>query len=234
MKILAVTAVIFLVGRMAPAQEKPILRAKEYYKGLTQNNCVQLYPHRDVNQVILIRHGEPNIDKKGWRNRDEAAKYMYDYDSVGVVPFDFIPLCLPFEQNVVTYHSSLPRAKHTASLLFGQRQMIEDARFREFERKVLRFFNVKLPLGFWVGTSRVLWFMGMNKKDIESFRNATKRAKSNARFLGSQADTQGTVVLVAHGLHNRYVMKYLQDQGWKKVRKGGNGYLAINILAKPK
>ncbi len=233
-KVLALTAVLLLNGVIAWAQEKPVLKVKEHYEGFTKDNCIQLYPHEDINQIVLIRHGEPNIDKKGWRNREEAVKYIYSYDSVGVIPFDFIPLCVPFRQDAVIYHSPLPRAKHTASLLFGYRQMIEDVRFREFERKVFRFINVKLPLGFWIGTSRILWLMGMNKRDIESFKNAKKRAKDNALFLISQADTHGVVVLVAHGFHNKYVMKYLQHQGWKKVRKDGNGYLAVNVLAKPK
>ena len=112
--------------------------------------------------------------------------------------------------------------------------MMADPRFREFERKVLKFINMKLPLGFWVGASRIFWFAGMNKKDIESFKTAKRRARGNAAFLTSQVETNSAAVLVAHGLHNKYVLKYLRKLGWKLVRKGGSGYLAINVLAKPK
>ena len=37
-----------------------------------------------IDQIIIIRHGEPAMDKKGWKDRDEAIRYVKMYDSVGV------------------------------------------------------------------------------------------------------------------------------------------------------
>ena len=229
-----VTIAISLATGLAWSQQNTLSKVRQYYKNFSQDSCLKLYPSGDINQVVLIRHGQPNIDKKGWRNRKEAMKYVRDYDSVGIIPPDFTPVCLKAGQRVTVYHSTLPRAAHTAKLLFEDTPMVADPRFREFERKVLKFINMKLPLGFWVGASRVLWFTGMNKKDIESFKTAKRRAKGNAAFLTSRVETNPATVLVAHGLHNKYVLKYLRKLGWKLVRKGGSGYLAINVLAKPK
>lgn len=229
-----VTIAISLTTGLVWSQQNTLSKVRQYYKNFSQDSCLKLYPSGGVNRVVLIRHGQPNIDKKGWRNRKEAMKYVSDYDSVGIIPPDFTPVCLKAGQSVTVYHSTLPRAAHTAKLLFEDTPMVADPRFREFERKVMKFINVKLPLGFWVGTSRILWFAGVNKRNIESFKTAKRRAKGNAVFLASKATENGEVILVAHGLHNKFVMKYLRKTGWVKVRKGGSGYLAINILAKPK
>ncbi|MDN5200275.1 histidine phosphatase family protein [Fulvivirgaceae bacterium BMA10] len=186
-------------------------------------------------QILLIRHGEPNLKKWGWKNRKAAKKFVHDYDSVGIIAFKENPICI---ENLVidkAFHSSLPRAKHTAELLFDQKlQLVEKPEFREFERKLIKFINVPLPLKFWTGSSRLLWLMGLNDKHIESFKDAKQRVEKNARFLENDAKYNKDVVLVAHGFHNRYVKKALKRSGWKEVRKGGNGYLSISILAKYK
>lgn len=225
---------MLLIAFHSVAQQTQLESLKTFYENQETGGCLKVYPDESPKsyQIILIRHGQPNLNKKGWRGRNQAVQYASAYDTVGIVPFDKTLLCL---ENITTdevYHSSLPRARHTARLLFGENsKFIEDGRFREFERKVMKFINVKMPLGFWLGTSRILWLMGMNDKGIETLQQAKTRASENALFLAEQAKKDGQVILVAHGLHNRYVMKYLRKQGWELVRKGGSKYLAVNVLA---
>ena len=184
-------------------------------------------------QIILVRHGEPDVKKKGWHTRKEAIEFMRAYDSVGIRPFP----SLPFEPKSIIadtiWHSSIPRAAATAEVLFGgERALYPDFQFREFERKALRFFNIKLPLKFWTVFSRIGWFMGGNDKGIESFKEAKKRAKQNAGWLAQKSKMKGNVVLVAHGLHNRYVAKYLEKQGWEMVLSNGHDYGSVKILVR--
>ncbi|UZR95394.1 histidine phosphatase family protein [Chondrinema litorale] len=208
---------------------------REYYKNQSLDSCI--IPYRDstkiYNQIILIRHGQPDVSKKGWRNREGAKLFVKMYDSVGVLAFTPLPVCPEdFKENKV-YHSNIPRAVNTASRIFADRyDMIENDRFREFERKIFPFFNIKMPLSVWLTVSRGLWFLGLNDKGIENFKEARKRAKSNAEFLAEEADKEQLVIVVAHGLHNKYVAKYLKRLGWDTVRKGGSSYTAVNILAR--
>ncbi|MDN5213542.1 histidine phosphatase family protein [Fulvivirgaceae bacterium BMA12] len=232
-----VALVALFWGYYAIAQQNTLKPLKKYYSNQEPGTCLRIFedPSDSIHQILLIRHGEPDLNKKGWRRRPAAMEYVKAYDSVGVIPFNEELHCLEGIKTDKVYHSSLHRARHTAQLLFKNKlQLIEDQRFREFERKVMGFINMKLPLGFWLGASRVLWMMGLNDKQIESFRAARSRARENAAFLARQAQDSGQAILVAHGFHNKYVMKYLKKDGWKLVNKGGNGYLAINVLAKIK
>jgi len=216
------------------AQHSDLRQIKTYYQQQQEDTCVVLFhdPPNSIDQIVLIRHGQPNLQRKGWYNRKEAEAYIRAYDSVQVIPFNFVPISAESLATDTIYCSNIPRAVSTAHLIFDEEYIIvEDPRFREFERKVMRFCNMKLPLGFWLTTSRLLWMVGLNDKGIENFKEAKHRAKENADLLIQQARADNMTIVVAHGLHNRYVMKYLKKRGWKTVRKGGNDYGAVTVMA---
>ena len=228
---------VFLLFNLSlTSQDDKIKSLKNYYKRQDKLACLTLFsdPAEDVRQIILIRHGEPDLDKKGWRNRHEAIQYMKDYDSVGVLPFPTGPICAEGLPVTKVHHSSIERAKSTAQLAYGQYNLISSYEFREFGKKTMKFCNIKMPLKFWTAGSRILWLMGLNDKGIESFREAKARAQANANFLEIDATMEGPVILVAHGLHNKYVKKYLKRMGWKKVKDNGSGYLSVKIMARKK
>ena len=223
------------IGYHVNGQHATVEALKAYYKDQNGEGCLKIYNegNPETPHIILIRHGKPALNKKGWRGRHAAAQYAAAYDTVGVEPFDNTIHCLEGISTGKAFHSTLPRSSHTAQLLFGDKlELIENARFREFERKVMKFVNLKMPLVFWLGTSRVLWLLNLNDKGIETFKQAKVRASENALFLAEEAKKDGQVILVAHGLHNKYVMKYLRKNGWKKVRNGGSKYLAVNVMVK--
>ena len=74
--------------------------------------------------------------------------------------------------------------------------------------------------------------MGFNKRDIESFREAKKRARIAAVKLEENATKNGKTLLVSHGLLNHYLVKYLKKNGWTEVFDGGRGYLSQKVLVK--
>ena len=235
MKYLPILIITLFNFSRVTAQQSKLETLKNYYKNQSAQECLKIYEEEksEICQIILIRHGEPDLNKKGWRGRNEAVRFAAAYDTVGIVPFDKKLHCFEGINTNKVYHSSLPRARHTAQLLFGAHlKLIENDRFREFERKVMKFINLKMPLLFWLGTSRLLWLMDLNNKDIETFKEAKSRAMENALFLAEQAKNDSQVILVAHGLHNKYVIKYLRENGWESVRNGGSKYLAVNVLAK--
>jgi broad specificity phosphatase PhoE len=80
--------------------------------------------------------------------------------------------------------------------------------------------------------SGVFWFMGLNGKDIESFKEAKKRVQKAAGMLEKNTLSNGKTVLVSHGLLNHYLVKYLKKKGWTKVYDGGKGYLSQKLLVK--
>jgi len=209
------------------AKERPVtiqfiqeeMKLVEDYAGLTQ--------------IILLRHGEPALNKKGWRKRKEAIKFVHQYDSVGVYTPAHVPLQLSSDEVEVIFTSTLNRSISTADQLFPE---FQDKRatqaFREFERKIFSFFNIKLPLKWWTTGSRLFWIMGLNNKGIESFSEAKKRAKDATTILETHANENGKALLVSHGLLNHYLVKYLKKNGWVEIFDGGKGYLSQKLLVK--
>ncbi|MCD4736500.1 MAG: histidine phosphatase family protein [Bacteroidales bacterium] len=207
---------------------------KRFYKNQEKVDPISLYfdSTSRIMQIVLIRHAEPDLDKRKWRNRDEAIQFLNAYDSAGIVPFFISPVNINTFTSDTVLCSPLPRARITAQRIFKQQFILkEDSAFREFENKITRGCNIKLPTKCWTTGSRLFWLMGLNNKSIESFREARQRAENNARGLASLAIESRIVALVAHGLHNKYVKKYLYKAGWRDVFNSGNGYLSMKIMA---
>ena len=189
--------------------------------------------YAQLSQIMLLRHGEPALNKKGWRKRKEAIRFIKDYDSVDIYTPEFVPVVIAPDELGVIHTSSIPRSISTAVLVFNREDLQRpDSLFREFERKIFSFPNIKLGLKCWLTTSRVLWFMGLNKKGIEGFAKAKARARSGVKFLEKDALKNGKTLLVSHGLINHYLAKYLKKNGWTEVYDGGKGYLSQKLLIK--
>ena len=188
-----------------------------------------------VQQIFIFRHGEPAMDKKGWKNRKEAIRYTEMYDSVGVFDFERKPICLREKDINIVYTSKLPRAINTAEKTFDTSMTLEPyALFNEFDRKIIQFPNIKLPVKFWSVTTRIVWMMGFNKKGIESFSEAKDRSRRAAFFLNDKAENAGKTVLFSHGFINKYIKRYLKQEGYKVMNLDGKKYLGAYYFYKIK
>jgi broad specificity phosphatase PhoE len=184
-------------------------------------------------QIYLIRHAQPDLSRSGLFSHEEAARYIHHYDLADIVSNLSLPDVSRLEHVKKIYCSPLNRAIQTAKALFGpEAALVIDKRFREFERKIARLPLLKLPIDAWLVGSRLLWFAGFNNRDIENFNQARSRAKDCARFLANQAEAEQTAVLVAHGMFNRFIRRYLRQQGWQLKQHQGNGFLAFSLMEK--
>ncbi|GAB4396495.1 MAG: hypothetical protein OHK0053_10670 [Microscillaceae bacterium] len=192
-------------------------------------------PEQPLAQIALIRHGQPRVSKTGRFSRRRAQQYIQWYDKVGVYGFKKKPFALSAAERAQTalYYSPLPRAQHTAEILFDSLSDARaDSQFVEFARKIAHLPDFKYRLTTWLLFSRVFWLMGLNDRGIESFREARQRARAGAEFLHQASLPNERTVLVAHGFLNRYLRLYLVRKGWTLVRKAGSEYLGVNILVK--
>jgi hypothetical protein len=186
-----------------------------------------------LQQIIIIRHGEPAMEKKGWKNRNEAKEYMEMYDSVGVYNFEQKPVCLRGNDLKFVYTSNLPRAINTAEKTTGDSiPIVNMALFNEFNRKVICFPNIRLPRAFWSVSSRLMWMVGFNNKGIDTFREEKNRSKRAAFFLDNQAENTGKALLFAHGFLNKYVKRHLKNLGYRAINLNGQKYLGAYYFYK--
>ena len=192
-------------------------------------------PHKFYPQqkIFLIRHARPLVPRKGFPNATSARQYISDYDAAQVEEFVLQHEAIPYKEIKEVYCSTLIRSQLTAKGIFGEQVLLKvNHNFREFERKIFSLPLLRLPIRLWLVTARVLWFLGLNNKGIETFKEAKQRARKCAETLAQDADENGTTVLVAHGLLNNFILWELKRMGWHHSVDGGNSYLAVHMLVK--
>jgi broad specificity phosphatase PhoE len=229
---------LLLVGVSAFAQELEELRSYyQKFEGVmeTDQNCLLKIHKAEVNQIILIRHGKPKLSKNGWYTAKMAQEYSRIYDLVKVYDFEKIPVCI-FPDDVDTiYSSNLVRAKNTAAKLnINHIPVKSSSLFREFERDIITIPILKMPLMFWLGMSRIMWYSRLHSQTTESKKAANKRSEMVADALIKKSEEKSNAILVAHGMLNKKLVKTLSKRGWDKVYDNGNSYLSVKILAKAK
>lgn len=171
------------------------------------------------------------MPRQGLFDYQRARQYITDYDTATVEEFVLQHEAIPYQRIRKVYCSTLSRSQLTAKAIFGQSvQLIVDNTFREFERRIFSLPLLRLPLNFWLLSARLLWFLGFNNRDIETFKEARARARQCAHMLATDAHTHQTTVLVAHGLLNNFIKIELQKMGWKTQLNGGHSYLSVTVL----
>jgi len=230
-----ISLIVLVSCSVAMQASDQLLKLRDFYYSQDYFECREIYQPDDnsIHQVVLIRHAEPDLEHEGWRNRQEATEYIQRYDAASIKPFNVKPVCADQIEIEKIYHSNLVRSRETARLTFGDDvNYIEKTMFREVERQILPFPNIKLPGGFWSAASRILWFFGANDDSVETAREAENRVIEATAFLEERAEEETTVVLVAHGLLNELLIRQFEKEGWHEVYDGGNEFLSVRIVAR--
>lgn len=234
--LLMATLLVGMPGNALSQGKEEVRSIKAFYDTL---NCLRFlragdlpgFPMDNFKQIVLMRHGEPMLSRTGGFKREDAIRYIQAYDTVNVYPFERGPFCSDSGELRMVYTSELQRSRHTARLVFGpQQRLVSRKDFNEFQRKIIKFPNIRISMGLWSGLSRALWILGFNDKGIESFGEAKMRAFKGAAFLEFVSQAEGKAVLVAHGFLNRYIKKYLKKRGWHLVDRGGKEYYGAYVL----
>ena len=207
---------------------------RNYYFGESSKECVSMRETDEFQQIVLIRHGEPDVSREGLFSREAAKKYKEDYAAASIINYKKTPVCHESLPKICIFHSSLRRAEHTAELMFAEQgfELRKSDRFVEFERLSIGFPLIKMPIRWWNFISRFLWFLGINQKGHERFPQARNRVKEGAEKLEAYAAEHRMAVLVAHGIYNKFLGFELSRRKWKKVHDQGGGYLGFKIYAK--
>ena len=182
-------------------------------------------------RIFLIRHAKPQVTSKGLISASHARQYISDYDAADVEEFVLTHEAIPFKEIKKVHCSTLARSQLTAKAIFGEEvQLIIDANFREFERKIFSLPLLHLPIKLWLFGARILWFLGFNSSGIETFKQARQRARAAAKQLATEAKHETIAVLVAHGLLNFFIRRELKKLGWQQTIKGGNTFVSVNAF----
>ena len=242
--------VMILLGGMpvlnAQAQENLYDDIKKYYKQIEisentysppvkfiSQNEIPAIDGRKIFQIMLIRHGVPKIEKKGWVTFYDARDFVEAYDTVEIYEIKKSPVEVRSGEVQHVYSSPLQRAKSTALLLFGEDYEIRyDSSFIEFKNEIIPLPWIRLPLKCWRVSSRLIWMAGLHSSRVRSLPTEKQRTRGVAARLDRLAHYEKRVVLVAHGFFNRYLIRYLKKKGWRHSFDGGFDYTNVQVLTK--
>lgn len=194
-------------------------------------------------KIILLRHGQPDMTAWSGRRMLSAEDFW-----LWVEAYHWAPL-LASEQ-VESMRKTMPdaalkelvanadfvvcsnlrRSIDSAELL--QRQPdIMDPMFREAELPIVTWRWLKLSANAWLLLSRLLWFLGASHH-VESFATMKRRASLAAAQLMAYSAERRQIIVVGHGLFNRFLAKELIASGMCGPKKTASRYWQYSLYEK--
>jgi len=177
-------------------------------------------------KIVLLRHGRTNLPPWPWIRAGELGRWIAAYNASGIR--DIAPPAAArgaADQCTLIVTSDLLRSMESGRVLGSKTPMRSDGLFREAGLPYGPMAFLKMPPFVWAVLFRILWAFGYkdNGESIQVFR---ERARNAAMLLISLAREHGSVLLVGHGLINRYIARDLLSAGWRgsgrtKIRHWG-------------
>ena len=178
-------------------------------------------------EIILLRHGKPELNLKGRLNAKEIKQLVVAYNQSGIQDSPSETLIKRFNKHYVVC-SDLARSVQSAKRLGFKQIHLSDALFKESGIPHFDQSFFKLPAMIWFTLLRIMWLFGF-KKNGESFIQAKLRAKQAADKLIALAEKNEKVILVGHGLMNRLIAKQLRLRHWQGPASPGKKYWEYGV-----
>lgn len=173
-------------------------------------------------EIILLRHGKPNVELKGHLNAKEFKQLAVEYAQSGIQDIPSERLKKLFNYHYVVC-SNLSRSTESAEKLNLKKIHVSDALFRETDIPHFDKSFFSLPVTVWLILLRIMWLFGFSKNG-ESFLQAKDRGKQAAEKLIKLTLDNKKIIVVGHGLINRLIEKQLQKKGWRASKRSGKSY----------
>jgi broad specificity phosphatase PhoE len=171
-------------------------------------------------QITLMRHGKPMLAPAGWVAGHEMARWIAAYDQSSVAA-DTVPTgsLAAARGATVVMTSTLARAQSSAHAL-GHATPEVDALFCEARLPFPLMRTPSLPPQAWAAMLRLCWLCGY-ARGADSVAAVRTRAQAAAALLVARA-ADGPVLLVGHGVMNRFIARELTAAGWRAETAHGS------------
>lgn len=192
-------------------------------------------------RIVLVRHGRPAFDHRGWIAPKDMgariARYGYagiqtnagaDTETVGERQAYAAAVTAARGAGCIAA-SDLARSKQSARLLANGRELLCEPLFREADMPYCKWGWPVLPYRLWCAMFRVAWLCGFSAQ-AESLADAEARARDAAQRLMDLARERGSVLLVGHGVMNRLIARDLLARGAMGPRRLGTGFWSTGVF----
>ena len=172
-------------------------------------------------RILLIRHGEPDIDWSTRLSCSEFRRWTASYDAAPLLSGSTPPVSTldKLDANDVILVSELRRSRESSALLYPE----QPAESMHVEFNELRLVDPPLPWleltpFWWILIARVMRSAGYGHRRSEKGGERV-RASAACTLLCQYALPGKRAVLVGHGTINRMVGDELVRRGWHRDRR---------------
>lgn len=176
-------------------------------------------------RIVLVRHGRPDVTYPPRVPARDLALAMQQYRTAGILPDPPPPpelLTLAGSCRRVVC-SGLRRSAESARLLGAGIGTVCDPLYDEVELPYGPWPRLSLPAGVWVVLLRIMWLAGYSRH-TETVAAARRRAARAAERLANLAVESGPLLLLGHGVFNRFLASQLRRLGWRGPAAPGAHY----------
>jgi broad specificity phosphatase PhoE len=186
---------------------------------------------RPPGSITLARHGEPALSRRVKLDAEGYRRWWALYEEGGILPGQTPPdglLALARRADVI-FASTRRRAVETAEAVVGGRTFVRDPLFIEAPLPPPPLPRlVRLDPKAWGVVSRMVWwFLRWSPPGEEDRALAEVRAREAADRLVRAAETEGEVLLVAHGFFIAMLSRELRKRRWRMTENRGYAYWAV-------
>jgi broad specificity phosphatase PhoE len=168
-------------------------------------------------EIILARHGRSSFNDATPITGPELYAWVRRYNECGIdrtaLPPDALRALAASAGCLLT--SDLPRSIESGLALADNAQVEPDLREAGLPDRI--GIPIRLHPGICVVLARVVWWMNMSAS-AETIVDVRARAGRVADRLGDRARKHGTVLVVGHGMFNRFIATGLRERGWSGPR----------------
>ena len=186
-------------------------------------------------KIILSRHGEPFEFSNDPISADCFSDWIDQYNSAPISENSN-----PTEQDLailsecnLCVSSDLRRSKDSVVRLGLNRVVEENALFREAGLPYSHLKTFKLRPKIWAAIFRVIWYLGYSEGS-ESKATVKARAEKATNELVRLAEQYDVIVLVGHGIFNRFLATRLLRKGFHGPKSPSSRYWGANVYEREK
>jgi broad specificity phosphatase PhoE len=129
--------------------------------------------------------------------------------------------------------SHLRRARESAEWLRSPAPLHVDSELREAVLPDALPLSLRMPPGLWIVLARIAWWLNWCASE-EPIDPTRRRAARMADQLCALAREHGSIVVVGHGMFNRFLARELVARGWRgPARMPGAYWSAAHFVPSP-
>ncbi len=181
-------------------------------------------------EIVLLRHGEPRIDKRRRLSAAGFGRWIDDYSAASIEsasrpPVDAVARA---QRCAFVVCSDLPRSYESALALGVPAIGMRNPLFRELDTPHANWHFPRLRPETWAVFFRLMWMAG-HAAGVESVGEARARARRCAERLATLASEHGSVLFVGHGALIWLIDRQLRRLGWQGPTRAPRGYWEYGV-----